>query len=62
MGRITTTYPDKDPAELADSMVQMCEEEVLDWMRTRTIHPGSDADPDPAGGPTGQELVEDLRP
>jgi hypothetical protein len=29
-------------------------------MRTRTIHPGLDADPDPAGSPTGQELVEDL--
>jgi hypothetical protein len=38
----------------------MCEEEVLDWMRTRTAHPGPDADPDPAGSPTGQELVEDL--
>ena len=41
-------------------MVRMCEEEVLDWMRTRTVHPGLDADPDPAGSPTGQELVEDL--
>ncbi len=41
-------------------MVQMCEEEVLDWMRTRTVHPGPDADPDPAGSQTGQELVEDL--
>ncbi len=29
-------------------------------MRTRTVHPGPDADPDPAGSPTGQELVEDL--
>jgi hypothetical protein len=38
----------------------MCEEEVLDWMRTRTVHPGPDADPDPAGSPTGQELVDDL--
>ncbi len=58
--RITTTYPDEDPAELADSMVRMCEEEVLDWMRTRTVHPCSNADLDPAGGPTGQKLVEDL--
>jgi hypothetical protein len=32
----------------------------MDWMRTRTVHPGLDADPDPAGSPTGQELVEDL--
>jgi hypothetical protein len=40
--------------------VQICEEEVLDWMRTRTVHPDSDADPDPAGGPTGQKLVEAL--
>ena len=29
-------------------------------MRTRTIHPGPDADPDPAESPTGQELVDDL--
>jgi hypothetical protein len=58
--RITTTYPDEDPATLADSMVRMREEEVLDWMRTRTIRPGPDADSDPAGGPRGQRLVEDL--
>ncbi len=58
--RVTTTYPDEDPVTLADHMVRMCEEEVLDWMRTRTVHPGPDADPDPAGSPTGQELVEDL--
>jgi hypothetical protein len=58
--RVTTTYPDEDPVTLADHMVWMCEEEVLDWMRTRTVHPGPDADPDPAGSPTGQELVEDL--
>ncbi len=49
-----------DPITLADHMVRMCEEEVLDWMRTRTVHPGPDADPDPAGSPTGQELVDDL--
>jgi hypothetical protein len=41
-------------------MVQICEEEVLDWMRTRTIHPDSDMDLDPAEGPTGQKLVEAL--
>jgi hypothetical protein len=41
-------------------MVQICVEEVLDWMRTRTVHPGSDVDLDPAGGPTGQKLVEAL--
>ncbi len=29
-------------------------------MLTRTVHPGPDADPDPAGSPTGQELVDDL--
>ncbi len=58
--RVTTTYLDEDPVTLADHMVRMCEEEVLDWMRTRTVHPGPDADPDPAGSPTGQELVEDL--
>jgi hypothetical protein len=56
--QVTTMYPDEDPVTLADHMVQMCE--VLDWMRTRTVHPGPDADPDPAGSPTGQELVEDL--
>jgi hypothetical protein len=58
--RVTATYPDEDPVTLADHMVRMCEEEVLDWMRTRTVHPSPDADPDPAGSPTGQELVEDL--
>jgi hypothetical protein len=58
--RVTTTYPDEDPVTLADHMVRMCEEEVLDWMGTRTVHPGPDADPDPAGSPTRQELVEDL--
>jgi hypothetical protein len=58
--RVTTTYPEEDPITLADHMVRMCEEEVLDWMRTRTVHPGPDADPDPAGSPTGQELVDDL--
>ncbi len=58
--RVTTTYPDEDPATLPNHMARMCEEEVLDWMRTRTVHPGPDADPDPAGGPMGQELVEDL--
>jgi hypothetical protein len=49
--RITTTYPDEDPATLADHMVRMCEEEVLDWMWTRTVHPRPDVDPDPAGSP-----------
>jgi hypothetical protein len=58
--RVTTTYPEEDPITLADHMVRMCEEEVLDWMRTRTVHPGPDTDPDPAGSPTGQELVNDL--
>jgi hypothetical protein len=58
--RVTATYPEEDPIKLADHMVRMCEEEVLDWMRTRTVHPGPDADPDPAGSPTGQELVNDL--
>jgi hypothetical protein len=58
--RVTTTYPEEDPITLADHMVRMCEEEVLDWMQTRTVHPGPDADPDPAGSPTGQELVDDL--
>jgi hypothetical protein len=58
--RVTATCPEEDPITLADHMVRMCEEEVLDWMRTRTVHPGQDADPDPAGSPTGQELVDDL--
>jgi hypothetical protein len=49
--RVTTTYPDEDPATLADHIVRMCEEEVLDWMRMRTVHPGPDADSDPAGSP-----------
>jgi hypothetical protein len=58
--RITTTYPSENPTELAESMVRICEEEVLDWMRTRIVHPDSDMDPDPAEGPTGQKLVEAL--
>jgi hypothetical protein len=58
--RVTATYPEEDPITLADHMVRMCEEEVLDWMRTRSVHPGPDADPDPAGSPKGQELVDDL--
>jgi hypothetical protein len=58
--RVTSTYPEEDPITLADHMVRLCEEEVLDWMRTRTVHPGSDANPDPAGSPSGQELVDDL--
>jgi hypothetical protein len=58
--RVTTTYPEEDSITLADHMVRMCEEEVLDWMRTRNVHPGPDADPDLTGGPTGQELVDDL--
>jgi hypothetical protein len=58
--RVTATYPEEDPITWADHMVRMCEEEVLDWMRTRTVHPGPDADPDPAGSPKGQELVDDL--
>ncbi len=58
--RVKATYPEEDPITLADHMVRMCEEEVLDWMRTRTVHPGPDADPDPAGSPTGQELIDDL--
>jgi hypothetical protein len=32
--RVMATYPDEDPITLADHMVRMCEEEVLDWMRT----------------------------
>ncbi len=57
--RVTATYPEEDPITLADHMVRMCEEEVLDWMRTRTVHPGTDADPDPAGSLTGQKLVDE---
>ncbi len=29
--RVTMTYPEEDPITLADHMVRMCEEEVLDW-------------------------------
>jgi hypothetical protein len=41
-------------------MVQICEEETLEWERTRTVHPDSDADSDPAQEATGQKLVEAL--
>ncbi len=58
--KLATTYPGGDPADLVESMVQICEEEVLDWERTRTVHPDPDVDSDPAQGPTGQKLVEAL--
>jgi hypothetical protein len=38
----------------------MYEEEMLEWERTRTVRPDSDADPDPVQEPTGQKLVEVL--
>ncbi len=42
------------------SVVQMYEEEMLEWERTRTVRPDLGADPDPVQEPTGQRLVEVL--
>ncbi len=40
--------------------MQICEEEMLEWEQTRTVHLDPDADTDPAQEPTGQKLVEAL--
>jgi hypothetical protein len=58
--KLATTHPGGDPVELVESMVQICEEEVLEWERTRTVRSDPDVDPDPAQGPTGQKLVKAL--
>ncbi len=57
---LATTHPSGDPIEQMESMVQICEEEMLEWERTRTVQPDPDADTDPAQEPTGQRLVEAL--
>jgi hypothetical protein len=58
--KLCTTHPGGDPIEQMESVVQMYEEEMLDWEPTRTVHPDSDADPDPTQEPPGQKLVEVL--
>ncbi len=49
--RVTVTYPDEDLVTLADHMVRMCEEEGLDWMRTRR-----ESDRPGAGRGSGKDL------
>ena len=51
---LATTHPSEDPIEQVESMVQICEEEMLEWERTRTVRPEPDTDPDPAQEPTCQ--------
>jgi hypothetical protein len=58
--KLSATHPSEDPIEQMESVVHMYEEEILEWERTRTVHPDSDADPDPMQEPTGQKLVEAL--
>jgi hypothetical protein len=60
VNEISTTHPSGDPIEQMESVVQMYEEEILEWERTRTVHPDSDADPDLVQEPTGQKLVQVL--
>jgi hypothetical protein len=43
---LSITHPSGDPIEQMESVVQMYEEEMLEWEWTRTVHPDSDADPD----------------
>ncbi len=57
---LSETHPSEDPIEQLESVVQMYEEEMLEWERTRTVCPDSDADPDLVQEPTGQRLVEVL--
>ena len=51
---LATTHPSEDPIEQVESMVQICEEEMLECERTRTVRPEPDTDPDPAQEPTCQ--------
>jgi hypothetical protein len=55
---LSTTHPGGDPIEQMESVVQMYEEEILEW--ERTVHPDSDVDLDLMQEPTGQKLVEVL--
>ncbi len=57
---LSTTHPSGDPIEQMESVVQMYEEEMLEWERTTTVRRDSDADPDPVQEPTGQKMVEVL--
>jgi hypothetical protein len=57
---LLTTHSGGDPIEQMESVVQMYEEEILEWKWTRTVCPNSNADPDPTQEPTGQKLVEVL--
>jgi hypothetical protein len=36
--------PDEDPIEQMESIVQMFEDEILEWEQTRTICPDPDAE------------------
>jgi hypothetical protein len=57
---LSTSHPGGDPIEQMESVVQMYEEEILEWERTRTVRPDSDAGPDLVQEPTGQKLVQVL--
>ncbi len=59
---LSVTQPDGDPIKQMESMVQMFEDEILEWERMRTVHPDSATETcsDLAQEPTSQELVEVL--
>jgi hypothetical protein len=60
--KLSATHPGGDPIEQMESVVQMYEEEILEWERTKIVCPGSvtDAVPDLMQEPTGRKLVEVL--
>ncbi len=59
---LSVTHSGGDLIEQMESVVQMYEEEILEWERTKTVRPGSvtGTDPDPTQEPVGQKLVEVL--
>ncbi len=62
MLELSVTHPDGDPIEKMESIVEMFEDEILEWVRTRTVYSDSAAETcsDLAQELTGQELVEVL--
>jgi hypothetical protein len=59
---LSVIHPDGYPIKQMESVVQMFEDEILEWKRRRTVHPDSAAETcsDLAQEPTGQELVDVL--
>jgi hypothetical protein len=59
---ISGAQPDGDLIEQTEGVVQMFEDKILEWERTRTVRPDPTIEirSDPDQGPTRQELVEVL--